>query len=87
MGVRGSAPKHRNVCKGGKKKKNLPTQPLLRPVVVRPLLQVLRLYLWEVRDEGKWSQIWIVTAFSREDQVAMEIAGLRLTHLEAQAFY
>lgn len=46
------------------KKKNLPTQPLLRPVVVRPLLQVLRLYLWEVRDEGKWSQIWIVTAFS-----------------------
>lgn len=24
---------------------------------------------------------------SREDQVAMEIAGLSLTHLEAQAFY
>lgn len=26
-------------------------------------------------------------ALSREDQVAMEIAGLSLTHLEAQAFY
>lgn len=26
-------------------------------------------------------------ALGREDQVAMEIAGLSLTHLEAQAFY
>lgn len=26
-------------------------------------------------------------ALSREDQVAMEISGLGLTHLEAQAFY
>lgn len=32
--------------------------------MVRPLLQVLRLCLWEVRDEGKWSQIRVVTAFS-----------------------
>lgn len=67
-------------------KKPLPTQPLLIPVVVRPFLQVLRLCLWEVRDEGKWSQIWVVTAFSfsqGSSWVALSQMGDGLTEKKA----
>lgn len=48
----------------GKEVNSIPSQRLLRPVVVRLLLQALRLCLWEVHVEGKWSQIWVVTVFS-----------------------